>query len=182
MKQPLSRLRRLSAADRRASARIHSIDGNAVTDVILAVPAMAFGTYGMPLTILLYLVYFGWRAVLPMSLASLTTVAITEQLKKRVARRRPHHESIGKRKFNLRGLLKNHAFPSGDTAQAASVATTCYFLAQGNPAFLLCVPAAALGRVYFGAHWIGDVLAGALIGGVVAVVSFYLSSFAQPSM
>ena len=45
------------------------------------------------------------------------TVAVTETLKKRFGRARPHPRDISQRRFNLRGMLTNHAFPSGDSAQ-----------------------------------------------------------------
>jgi hypothetical protein len=50
-------------------------------------------------------------------LLSLLTLVTTTLIKKIVARDRPAAGSIGLRRISLRHLEKNHAWPSGDSAQ-----------------------------------------------------------------
>ena len=105
-------------------------------------------------------------------LCSVSTVLVTEACKKRTHRDRPAHGHIHLRRFNLRSLLTNFSFPSGDSAQSAVLGLSffLYCTAHHHPwawLWLLLLPVVMFSRVYFGCHWIGDVLVGASIGGVV---------------
>jgi membrane-associated phospholipid phosphatase len=87
--------------------------------------------------------------------------------------------------MNLRGLVTNPAFPSGDSAQAAVVATALFLqvraarrvcaaplhsapnalLTQTSSwLWLVAMLPTMVARVYFGCHWVGDTLGGAAVG------------------
>lgn len=67
-----------------------------------------------------------------------------------MGRLRPGPYTLVKRRFNLRSLEKNHAMPSGDSAQAAMWAAMVA-VHYRSPAALLLFPLTCAGRVYFGA-------------------------------
>ena len=103
---------------------------------------------------------------------------VTESLLKAVFRRpRPYYEYI------VHGM--GYSFPSGHaTAAAAFFASLVIFFAFGVknkrikiPAialFVFCTLVAAWGRVYLGAHWIADVLAGIVLGTFCAVAAAFI--------
>ena len=100
---------------------------------------------------------------------SVSTVLLTEACKKGTHRERPLHGTIHLRRFNLRSLLTNFSFPSGDSAQAGVLGLAFFLYASAQqhalaPLWLTLIPAVMFSRVYFGCHWIGDVLVGAGIG------------------
>lgn len=142
-------------------------------DYVLAVPGLMFGSYGMPVTILALALWAGWRFGAVAAMASVTTLALTGPLKHYFARPRPadlpHTRAVG-----LRRLVNNPAFPSGDSAQAAMLATLLVVVGPvdgpGSWCFAALVPLCMFSRVYYGAHWVGDTVAGAVLGiGVGAV-------------
>lgn len=159
----LEALDALEDLDRRASGWLHARPSSTALDCVMIVPAMACGTYCMPLTLLAFASVAGspWMAL---AAGSATATVLCSQMMKRVfARRRPDPSMLAKRRWNLRGMLTNAAFPSGDTAQAASLAVVAAMW-TGRPALaLLAIPTAA-GRVHFGAHWIGDTVGGMAVG------------------
>ena len=98
-------------------------------DYLIVVPGMAFGTYFMPLTIglICYCHKERTKIVYLTVASSICTVLVSEVLKKSTRRARPNLEGIAPRAFNLRGLLSNYSFPSGDTAQAGVAGTILAF-------------------------------------------------------
>ncbi|RYG54192.1 phosphatase PAP2 family protein [archaeon] len=112
---------------------------------------------------------------------SLGTVLCVLVGKKQFARLRPAHDTLAAKVFNLRALEKNHAMPSGDSAQAAAFAT-CWWLCFQDASMFAMVPATMFGRVYFGCHWVMDTVAGVVIGTTVALCAASLVSllFAIP--
>lgn len=164
--------------DRRLSGPIHRLVMGPL-DYLLAVPGMAFGTYVMPLTLGAIGLWLGWRVLAVGVAASLVTVAITQALKHWVKRERPDAPE-SPRRVKLRGLVRNPSFPSGDSAQAAVVAL---LLVLNGPVqdslrwlFMLPLPLCMFARVYFGAHWIGDTLAGAVIGAAVLAACHFAAA------
>lgn len=67
------------------------------------------------------------------------------------------------------------SFPSGHAATAFACATTLtFFLPRWAPAFFVLAAAIAWSRVYNGVHYPLDVLAGALLGVLVAIALRWL--------
>jgi undecaprenyl-diphosphatase len=119
---------------------------------------------------------FGAGAILPglhMGLAGLAGVAVYKFLKQRLVRERPFHSHRGVRA--LVSPLDRYSFPSGHTLHAVSFTV---MLAHYYPQLLwLVVPFAvsvALSRVVLGLHYPTDVLAGALLGWLLAASSLAL--------
>lgn len=123
--------------------------------------------------------HYGW-----IILAVLAGGLLVQLLKYGIARPRPLDEfaallQTGEVQINVIGRrLNRRSFPSGHTQAAASacIYLTClyprHWYAWG--AGLLLV---GLSRVYLGAHFPTDVLAGALLGGLTAAVAWRLQRF-----
>lgn len=163
--------------DRLASRPIHDLSLGPL-DYLLVVPGMAFGSFVMPLTLALIGITLGWNVALLGAAASLTTVAITDPMKHWFSRERPQPPQAARR-VRIRGLVKTPSFPSGDSAQAAVIAlllwSACGVEDWRRHLWFALVPLCMFARVYFGAHWIGDTIAGAAIGSGVMMV--YLALF-----
>jgi undecaprenyl-diphosphatase len=89
-----------------------------------------------------------------------------------VKRERPEGESGG--------IYRNtdpHSFPSGHAARAFLLAVLASALAPGWLALFLWIwaPLVALARVAMGVHYVSDILAGAILGIIVALagLQFY---------
>ncbi len=162
----------LSSIDRRVSRRIHALELGRL-DYLLAAPTLAFGEWGMPVVWVALGMAFGWRYGLALALCSLALAALTSALKRLAARTRP--QPLAPRALALRALATSPSFPSGDSAQAGLV--TALLILAGpleDPRrwlFLPLAPCCMFGRVYFGAHWVGDTVVGVLLGVGVAVLA-----------
>lgn len=155
--------------DQRLSRSVHGWQLGPL-DYALAVPGMLFGSYVMPLTVLALGAWLGWRFALVAAIASLCTLAITNPLKHLIARPRPEPLE-SPRALKLRKLVNNPAFPSGDSAQAGCIVALLMLAGPldwpASLTFLPLAPLCMLSRVYFGAHWWGDTVAGVAIGAFV---------------
>lgn len=103
-------------ADEAMSGALHRCELGAL-DNVFVITGLCFGSRGMPFTLAIIWFFLGNRAGFAAIFSCILTVAITETLKKQFGRDRPHPKDIAQRRFNLRGMLTNHAFPSGDSAQ-----------------------------------------------------------------
>ena len=126
--------------------------------------------------LMLFLVYWygksAWIPVLHMVLAGLTCTLIYKWVKVKTSRPRPY-EVIQEIVLGT-NPLDPFSFPSGHTLHA--VAFTIVLLGYYPAMDWLVVPftaMVALSRVVLGLHYPSDVLAGALIGTVVAAASFW---------
>lgn len=116
---------------------------------------------------------FGLTALLPalhMALTGLLGVGVYKMLKARLIRERPFHSHRGVRA--VISPLDRYSFPSGHTLHAVAFTV---MLAHYYPTLLwVAVPFAAsvaLSRVVLGLHYPTDVLAGGVLGWLLAVGS-----------
>lgn len=168
--------------DHKLSSRVHAWRLGPL-DYLLVVPGMLFGSYVMPFTVIVLGLWLGWQFGTVAIMTALTTLAITGPLKHHIGRKRPDPPEAP-RAFMLRKLVNNPAFPSGDSAQAGAMTTLLIMLGPLEwPGSTVFVPLAVLcmfSRVYYGAHWIGDTVAGAAIGvGVALAYARWFEVFVQ---
>jgi undecaprenyl-diphosphatase len=143
-----------------------------------------FAQYGQsactPVAILLVsrLDPYGWRMAVPLGLAVLFTAIAVLVLKRLIGRVRPGREPAGR---FLGPTIKHESyresFPSSHTACAVALST---MLARAYPqgALTFWVLAAICGvlRYLLDAHWPSDIVAGALVGYLVAETTTLLAS------
>ncbi|MFI6099156.1 phosphatase PAP2 family protein [Lentzea sp. NPDC051213] len=84
-------------------------------------------------------------------------------VKRVVRRRRPHHEDVQV----LAGTPSKLSFPSSH-ATSTTAAAIAYGALTNQPLVPLLVPPMAISRLVLGVHYPTDVLAGAVLGAVVA--------------
>jgi len=144
-------------------------------DYLLVIPGLLCSSHCVPGLIVLIYLMAGVPLGLFTTIASLLTVAVTETIKKSTQRERPEHEIVRHRLLNLRSLLTNYSFPSGDSAQSAALSISLYNYCRSVGLdsiavyWLLLIPIVMFARVYFGCHWIGDVFMGAAFGAAITI-------------
>lgn len=109
----------------------------------------------------LVVLYYWWRKeeslVLKIILACALAVSFSEVIKILVPEARPPASLIGS--------IADSSFPSSHTAAAVALATTLWYQKRNSRLVVLLVAlAVAVGRVLVGAHYLFDVLGGAVIG------------------
>jgi membrane-associated phospholipid phosphatase len=146
-------------------------------NVLLAVAGLACGYIGVPLALLAAAAraqagHASLRVVAVTALCSACTVYAVLVLKRAIGRLRPLRGSLPEHRWALARLESNCSMPSGDAAQAVLL---CGMLARcGHPWAWLFVPAVCFARVYFGAHWVGDTIAGVVVGRVSYAAAAWL--------
>lgn len=151
----LSAALRLTDGRWRALAKVVAHSGDAV--FWLAGAAVAF-LWGTPL---------GQEAALRLVGAILLSGLAAGGLKRLIRRPRPDGPPDG-----LYPVHDRYGFPSGHAVRVAAIAAALGLLLPGWAALALALWAAAvaLSRVLLGAHYLLDVLMGALLGGVIGAV------------
>ena len=91
-------------------------------------------------------------------------------MKRRFGRQRPILINEN-RLIDLRTRETNKAFPSGDTAHSSLFAFFILLHLQ-SPYWVFVVPLTAFARIYYQCHWIGDTIAGTVVGLVFATISY----------
>lgn len=130
--------------------------------------------YGMGLVILLFGGEPRFAAVAAAALAAGLGIALFLRLKKLTGRKRPC--TLEPHCWATLLPPDQFSFPSGHTITAFAVAVC---LSQFYPSLalglLFCALSVAASRVLLGMHFLSDVLAGAVIGSILAVGSAYLA-------
>ena len=113
------------------------------------------------------------------SLGTITLWIVVELVKALVRRSRPIHRVTQARIVGYRAI--GRSFPSGHTSQAFFTATLMapYFHASIWVVFLLYIIALLVGitRMYVGAHYPRDVLAGAILGSAWGLLGVLVNSY-----
>jgi len=126
------------------------------------------GTYGLVWLVIGLVLAALWRRALPFALVVLAVAAadgIASLLKAVVGENRPTDTSA------LLTIPHSHSFPSGHTAVAFAAATVLTWLVpRAAPAFFALALAIGYSRIYVGVHWPLDVVGGAVIGVVTALL------------
>ncbi|HXM43957.1 MAG TPA: phosphatase PAP2 family protein [Bryobacteraceae bacterium] len=129
--------------------------------------------YAMGLVILLFGGPTRFAAVGTAAIAAALGIAVFLSLKKRTNRRRPC--AIEPHCWARLLPPDRFSFPSGHTITAFAVALSLAAFYPGLLAGLLfCAASIALSRILLGMHFLSDVLAGALIGSVLAYSTVWL--------
>ena len=105
-----------------------------------------------------------WRSwALTMLLSIIVLAVIVLAIKFTIRRRRPEGEWGA-----IYRSTDPHSFPSGHAARALLIAVLAVGLGPGWLAVLLCIwaPFVSLARVAMGVHYLSDVVAGAVLGGI----------------
>eukprot|EP01084_Bolivina_argentea_P110810 197799_1 len=162
--------------DKKLSSYIFKFSGGKILDVFIAIGCLAFSYFGFPLWIVIYIIIMQSYLY---ALCVLVSIVVTQIMKRCIKRSRPKISDLGQRWFYLsfEDVSTEHSFPSGDTSQSAVFAVTLGYSLDSDYFYLLfCVtPFVALGRIYFGRHYIGDTVAGALTGVAVGYgVNYFL--------
>lgn len=149
--------------DRNISEKLHDFEYNLLHSFFHAYTAL--GSLHFSFLIAIVLFYTGHTAILRQLFVVLAiALTVTEVIKLLVSRERP--EDRDKDVY----IMQDLSFPSGHATNAFATAGV---LSGFGGLGLLPVPIAALiafSRVYLGQHYLSDIVAGAIIGGSVALI------------
>jgi membrane-associated phospholipid phosphatase len=128
------------------------------------------------------LVFIKWRYLLGLVITGIITLLLVGVLKQVVYAGEPRPAKYFKDKYELRlveGVEMNmiNSFPSGHTTSAFSCFAFLAFIVVSHWAKILCFIAAALAgysRIYLSQHFLEDVVAGAALGTMIAILSYII--------
>jgi undecaprenyl-diphosphatase len=158
--------------DARASRRLRLAEQPGVLRVLAAILAHSgdswFWLLGLGLVWLAGGPYWKGRA-LALAAGVLATALVVLAVKFTVRRRRPEGQW-----GQIYRSTDPHSFPSGHAARALMLAILALGLGPGwlGWTLLLWAPLVGLARIALGLHYLSDVLAGLLLGGVMGLVIF----------
>jgi undecaprenyl-diphosphatase len=124
--------------------------------------------WGLALIILWFISQEFWKDWSALEFTGIAILAVVVlAIKFTVRRRRPEGE--------WGGIYRNtdpHSFPSGHAARAFLIATIGAMLGPGWLALILWLwaPLVSLARVAMGVHYLSDIIAGAIVGVIVALI------------
>jgi membrane-associated phospholipid phosphatase len=151
------------------STPIHQLGLPAWLECFVLFWAQVFSVWFTPLTFTVTCFFLEPKEAMTLLIAGIFTPIVNSTLKGLFLRERPNRGTIAFRNFNLRKSLKNHSFPSGDSAEAGCWSVSVFLSTRSYPP-LFAFPLTMFARVYFGAHYVGDTLVGASLGCIVAVL------------
>ena len=109
------------------------------------------------------------KAGMEAALSLLLCSAVIQVLKKKVNRPRPQFLVEGLKAFDV--PICPYSFPSGHTGAALAVSLTIFSYLPAFGAGLIALSMLiGFSRVYLGVHFVSDVLAGGLIGGLISLI------------
>jgi undecaprenyl-diphosphatase len=121
----------------------------------------------------------GWVVTLHAGLTALAGLLVYRITKRCSGRERPYVSHAGRVACAM-PPLDRYSFPSGHTLHAVSFTLVlCSYFPHMVWVLLPCAVLIALSRMILGLHYPSDVLAGALIGGVLAVLSFRVAALLE---
>jgi len=161
--------RMLHRIDLCLSTPIHRLSLGFYLDCFVLVWAQVFSVWFTPLTFTVSCLFLGTEHAMTLLVAGILTPIVNSTLKGLFLRQRPNPRTLSYRFFNLRKSLKNHSFPSGDSAEAGCWSVSVA-LSLSSLIPLIAFPLTMFARVYYGAHYVGDTLVGASLGCSVAVL------------
>jgi undecaprenyl-diphosphatase len=126
------------------------------------------GNHGLVWLAIALVLSLVWRGALPFVLTLLAVAAadgLACLLKAAIGAKRPAEPNA------LITIPHSHSFPSGHAATAFAAATVLSaLLPRGAPGFLVLAAAIGYSRIYVGVHWPLDVVGGAVVGVVTALL------------
>jgi undecaprenyl-diphosphatase len=127
--------------------------------------AGSHGLLWLVLGLALSLLWRRWQPFVVVALADVAADGLAGLLKAAVGVQRPHEA------HDLLAVPHSKSFPSGHSATSFACATILALLVpRAAPAFYVLAAAVAYSRLYVGVHWPTDVIAGAALGVVTALL------------
>jgi undecaprenyl-diphosphatase len=163
-------LTRLLELDARLSARMRVAEHPGPFRTVVAVLAHSGDSWfwWAGLTLLWWRGDQFWRSwALTVLIAIIVLAVIVLAVKFTIRRRRPDGEWGA-----LYRTTDPHSFPSGHAARAVLIAMLAIGLGPWWLAIILCIwaPLVSLARVAMGVHYLSDVVAGAVLGGIAGLI------------
>lgn len=128
------------------------------------------------------LIFIRWRYLLGLCIGGILTIFFVGLLKQVVYAGEPRPAKYFEEKYELRlvegvDIHYSNSFPSGHTTSAFTCFGFLALIIAANWGKLLCFLAAGVtgySRIYLSQHFLEDVIAGALLGTLIAVLSYWI--------